>query len=207
MDRAEIESRAIELAIARRIKEKRIELKMTLEELANITGLSKGHLSQIENGAKVPPISTLTKIAFGLDTNLGALVTGESTRINTKKIEVCRVEERSPIRHTEAAPKSVYESFGFSKKDRVMRPCIVKMSDEFPSQPMMHSGQEFVLALEGTHEFYYDGEFYTIHPGDTLYFDSDCPHMGRSVGGTATILVVYCNPAEGRDRFGAASMS
>ena len=197
MTQDELESRAIELAIARRIKEKRKELDLTLEELAKKTGLSKGYLSQIENGGKVPPISTLTKIAFGLKTGVEALITGELPRFSSNKIEVGRVEDRRPITHTEASPKSLYESFGFKKQDRVMHACIVTISDEFPPQPMMHSGQEFVFALEGTHEFYYDGQIYKITPGDTLYFDSDLPHMGRSLSKKpAKILVVYCNPSE-----------
>ncbi len=199
MNQAELESRAMELTIARRIRARRKKLNWTLEELARITGLSKGHLSQIENGGKVPPISTLNKIAFGLKTSLEALITGESPQFRSSKIEVGRAEDRRPINHMEASPKSIYESFGFKKQDRVMRSCIVTMSDEFPPQPMMHSGQEFVFALEGSHEFYYDGQTYIINPGDTLYFDSDCPHMGRSLGKRpAKILVVYCNPSETR---------
>lgn len=197
MNQAELESRAIELAIARRIRDKRKELNWTLEELAKITGLSKGHLSQIENGGKVPPISTLTKIAFGLKTSIEALITGDAPQFRSSKIEIGRVADRHPIAHTEASPKSIYESFGFKKQDRVMRACIITMSDEFPPKPMMHSGQEFIFALEGTHEFYYDGQIYRINPGDTLYFDSDCPHMGRSLSQKpAKILVVYCNPSD-----------
>ncbi|MGD9212040.1 MAG: helix-turn-helix transcriptional regulator [Desulfobacteraceae bacterium] len=55
MNQAELESRTIERAIARRIRDKRKELNWTLEDLAKITGLSKGHLSQIENWEKFPP--------------------------------------------------------------------------------------------------------------------------------------------------------
>lgn len=197
MNKVELEARTIEQNIARRIREKRKELDMTLEELAKETGLSKGHLSQIENGVKVPPISTLSKIAFSLQTSVGALVTGETPEVRSSKIEIGRVENRSPINNTEASPKSVYESFGFKKQDRVMRSCIVTMSDEFPSKPTMHSGQEFVFSLEGFHEFYYDGQIYKINPGDTYYFDSNCPHMGRSLSEKPSkILVVYCNPSE-----------
>lgn len=197
MNPAEREARTIELNIARRIREKRKELDFTLEELAQETGLSKGHLSQIENGGKVPPISTLSKIAFSLQTSVGSLVTGETHKVSSNKIEFGRVENRSPINNTEASPQSVYESFGFKKQDRVMRSAIVTMSHEFPEKPIVHSGQEFVYALEGEHEFYYDGQTYKIHPGDTYYFDSDCPHMGRSLSEKpAKILVVYCNPSE-----------
>ncbi|MGD9212041.1 MAG: cupin domain-containing protein [Desulfobacteraceae bacterium] len=130
-----------------------------------------------------------------MKTSIENLITGESPKFQPSKLEIRRVKDRHSISHTEASPKSICKSFGFKKQDRVMRPCIVTMSHEFPPKPMMHGGQEFVFALEGIHEFYYDGQIYKIHPGDTLYFDSDCPHMGRSLSEKPfKILVIYCNP-------------
>jgi transcriptional regulator with XRE-family HTH domain len=194
MNQIETESRALELAIAGRIRKRRHELDWTLDELARITGLSKGHLSQIENGEKTPPISTLTKIAFGLGTNIGTLITGESAPQSSSKIAIGKKEGRMPIVHTEASPKSLYESFGFTKPDRVMDTYVITMGPEFPANPMMHVGQEFVYTIEGVHEFYYDGVTYRLEPGDAVYFDSDRPHMGRSIGkGAAKLLVVFCN--------------
>ena len=40
--------------------------KMTLEKLADLTGLTKGYLSKIERSKKAPPYSTLNKIAIAL---------------------------------------------------------------------------------------------------------------------------------------------
>ena len=195
MNVAEREGRALELAIAGRIREKRKEKGWTLEKLAEVTGLSKGHLSQIENGEKIPPISTLSKIAFGLGENVVTLISGEEPQQVLRKIDIGRREKRAPINHIEAAPETVYESFGFQKQDRFMHPTIVTMAHTFAPEPMQHSGQEFVFTLEGNYEFYYDGQTYKLKAGDAIYFDSDRPHMGRSLSGKPSkILVVYCNP-------------
>ena len=195
MNVAEKEGRALELAIARRIREKRKEKSWTLDKLAEVTGLSKGHLSQIENGEKIPPISTLTKIAFGLGENVVTLISGEEPKQVLKKIDISRNEKRVPIKHLEASPESVYESFGFNKQYRLMHPTIVTMAHTFAPEPMQHSGQEFVFTLEGRYEFYYDGQTYKLKAGDAIYFDSDRPHMGRSLSEKPSkILVVYCNP-------------
>lgn len=194
MDQIETEGRTLELAIARRIRRRRQKLNWTLEVLAGVTGLSKGHLSQIENGEKVPPISTLTKIAYGLGTNIGLLITGENQAQNNGKISVGRVEDRMPIVHTEASPTSVYESFGFNKQNRIMDTYIITIGHEFPPRALMHIGQEFIYTLEGVHEFYYDGQTYRLQQGDVIYFDSDRPHMGRSLSKEpAKVLVVFCN--------------
>lgn len=194
MDQAEQEGRALELAIAKRIRKNRSQNEWTLEDLAGLTGLSKGHLSQIENGEKVPPIGTLTKIAFALGTNVPALVSGDSGIQGSGKLSMGKVENRLPILHTEASPKTIYESFGFKKKDRSMDAYVVTMGPEFPPKGLMHGGQEFVFVLEGRHEFYYDGQTYILNPGDAIYFNSDRPHMGRSLGRKPSkILVVFCN--------------
>lgn len=197
MNKIESEGRALELAIARRIRRYRKQMDWTLGDLAKVTGLSKGHLSQIENGEKIPPISTMTKIAFGLGTNITTLITGEAVQPNSGKIAIGKSDQRMPIVHTEASPKSLYESFGFTKPDRIMDTYVVTMGPEYPPKAMMHVGQEFVYTLEGIHEFYYDGRTYTLNPGDAIYFDSDRPHMGRSLSKEpAKVLVVFCNVAQ-----------
>lgn len=192
-DQIESETRALELAIARRIRKRRKQNGWTLSDIAKVTGLSKGHLSQIENGERVPPISTLTKIAFALGTHITALISGESATADISPISVGKVEMRLPVVHTESSSKTLYESFGFRKTDRTMDTYVVTIGPQFPPKPMVHRGQEFVYALQGTHEFYYDGQFYKLKSGDAVYFDSDRPHMGRSISrAPAKVLVVYC---------------
>lgn len=197
MDRIESQARALELAIARRIRRHRKQLQWTLDDLSTVTGLSKGHLSQIENGEKIPPIGTMTKIAFGLGTSIGTLINGEAVQSYSSRIAIGKKDQRMPIVHTEASPKSLYESFGFLKPDRIMDTYVVTMGPEYPPKAMIHVGQEFVYTLEGIQEFYYDGRTYTLNPGDAVYFESDRPHMGRSLSKEpATVLVVYCNPSQ-----------
>ncbi len=191
----EEKGRALEEAIAKRIRAKRLDHGWTLDQLAGATGLSKGYLSQIENGDKTPTLGTLTKIAFGLDLDAVSLITGEETRQKQEKFSIGRIRERQPITYTGANPDSIYESFSFSRSNRFMDSYIVTVSKEFSPKPLMHAGQEFVFALEGTQEFYYDGQTYIIKAGDAMYFDSDRPHMTRSIGPKqAKALMVFCNP-------------
>jgi transcriptional regulator with XRE-family HTH domain len=201
MNQSEIEKNghALEQAIAKRIRAKRLGHNWTLDKLAEATGLSKGYLSQIENKEKTPTLGTLTKIAFGLGIDAVSLITGEESRQKKQgKFSLIKARERQPITHTGAAPGSVYESFPFNKSNRFMDSYIVTVSNDFSSKPLMHEGQELALTLEGTHEFYYDGQTYIVEAGDAMYFDSDRPHMTRSIGPKqARVLVVFCNPLRG----------
>ena len=49
--------------ISQRLRRIRKRGDMTLEELAKMTYLTKGYLSKIETGKKVPPVATLTRIS------------------------------------------------------------------------------------------------------------------------------------------------
>ena len=55
------------------VKKVRLEKKMTLERLAQLSGISKGHLSKIERGEREPKISTLIQIAYALKVDIKEL--------------------------------------------------------------------------------------------------------------------------------------
>jgi transcriptional regulator with XRE-family HTH domain len=61
-----IQRKAIVL-LAKRIKRLRVRQGITLEKLAYENDLSKGNLSDIENAKRSPSLSSLLKIARGLD--------------------------------------------------------------------------------------------------------------------------------------------
>lgn len=55
------------------IKKIRLEKNMTLETLANLSGISKGHLSKIERQERDPKISTMVQIALALKVDMKEL--------------------------------------------------------------------------------------------------------------------------------------
>lgn len=60
--------------LAKRIRELRNKKGLTLEKLAYENDISKGNLSDIENGKRSPSFYTLIKLAEGLDCSLKDLV-------------------------------------------------------------------------------------------------------------------------------------
>ena len=55
------------------VKKLRTEKGITLESLAKLSGISKGHLSKIERGEREPKISTLIQIALALKVDIKEL--------------------------------------------------------------------------------------------------------------------------------------
>lgn len=64
------------------IKEKRKKKELTQEKLADMTGLSRNYISDIENGRYTPSVESISKIAHCLDLNLNFL--SEMTEIQVK---------------------------------------------------------------------------------------------------------------------------
>ncbi len=64
----------IKNVIGERFKSLRMGLGLTLDEVAQITGVSKPMLGQIERGQSSPTLNTLTKISYGLKTPLTYLL-------------------------------------------------------------------------------------------------------------------------------------
>ena len=59
-----------EQQIGPRLRSLRTDRGVTLEALAARSGLTKGYLSKIETGKKLPPIATLSRISGALDADM-----------------------------------------------------------------------------------------------------------------------------------------
>lgn len=55
------------------VKKIRLEKNMTLEQLAKLSGISKGHLSKIERQEREPKLSTIIQIALALKVKIDEL--------------------------------------------------------------------------------------------------------------------------------------
>ncbi|MBW1736675.1 MAG: cupin domain-containing protein [Deltaproteobacteria bacterium] len=195
MNQVEQISRELEKTIARKVRELRSAKNWSLDKLASLTGLSKSYLSQIENCEKTPTISTLTKIAYSLKVNVQTLMGEETTTPKPVKLSIIKPSQRRTIIRNGTPMGYEYESLTHKKTDRIMDGYLLTAGFDLPEEPFVHEGQELVFMLEGTQEFIYDGQSHIVSAGDCLYFDSDRPHMSRSIGDRpARFLVVFCNP-------------
>lgn len=55
------------------IRQKREQKGYTIDKLAKLANMSKGHLSRIERGETEPTISTLARVAIGLKVEVNEL--------------------------------------------------------------------------------------------------------------------------------------
>lgn len=141
-----------ELQIGSKIRRIRQERRMTLQSLADATGLSKPLLSQIENEQVIPPLATLLRIAKAFRVPLQSFFQeeGSSSRCVLTKAGESRKMLRRPAENETPAPYT-YLSLAHGKKNRSLEPFLVEVDVHEWQEEMMvsHEGEEFIFLLEG----------------------------------------------------------
>ena len=178
-----------EKIIAENIQQARKQRKMTLQELADKTGLTKGYLSKIERSEKAPPYSTLNKIAGALGVEITDIFKKDIGTTQNKPIVIGKKDDGKIIKESSHYVGYDYMVLAADKPGKNMEPFFIFAPFEFP-QMFSHEGEEFIYVLEGTMEFKYGEETYILEAGDHSYFDSRTPHTGRSIGEKRAKLMV-----------------
>jgi len=177
------------LEIIKKIKTIRLNKGFTLSQLSQKSGLSKGYLSKIENQTKLPPISTLQRIARALDIDLTALFANGSSSNEDSKIVVVRKTERKKIGEEQQASGIVRCPLADKKFAPNIQPFIIELPVDHTTI-YQFQGEEFHFILSGKVELIYGDKHFVFEEGDFVYFDGDVPYSGRSLGSKpATIFM------------------
>jgi transcriptional regulator with XRE-family HTH domain len=91
---------------------------LTLDQLAKMTGLTKGYLSQIENSTKTSPFSTLDKIAYALRVDITYFFVNNGNEQVDAKITVITPDERGKVAPGGLRRGYGYESLAYKKVAR-----------------------------------------------------------------------------------------
>lgn len=181
--------------VGKAVKEYRKEKGLSVESVAEKTGLSAEQLVKIENGEISPALGVLIKIANILDVSVGVFM-GEAP---TQSFMIVRKEEMK--RHPHFVSKESlgygysYITLGHEKKDRFMEPFLVILEPGVISDEKMtfHDGEEFIHILEGEMEITLGQNKEILHPGDSVYYEGSIPHLLKCYGKIPTkiVAVIY----------------
>ena len=171
----------LEKTVAKNIQELRKKKKMTLQELADLAGLTKGYLSKVERSIKFPPLSTLNEIATALEKDVAYFFNQQELRPKDIKLTFTKNEQGKIVKTDGTGSGYTFRMLAENKAGKNMIPYIIEPAFN-EQQVFQHEGEEFLYVLEGTQEFIYDGQTYLMEKGDSVYFDAGVPHTGRSIG-------------------------
>ena len=155
--------------IGEKIKSLRSIKEISIEELAESTGLSTDQITRIEENVDIPSLAPLIKIARALGVRLGTFLDDQDSESGPV---VCRRGEADDTisfsnNATDSRQHMHYHSLSRSKTDRHM----------------------------GMVEITYGKNTYILEEGDTIYYDSIVPHHVHAYEGQATrILAVIYTP-------------
>ncbi|MFZ3415178.1 helix-turn-helix domain-containing protein [Arthrobacter sp. 3Tela_A] len=168
-------SGSLEHVIAVQVKKHRVSQGMSAAELASRAGLSKAMVSKIESASTSSSLTTLQRLAAGLEVPVTALFQGADTEREAAftKSGQGSVTVRSGTRHGHE-----YRLLGsLLRHPNPIEPTLVTLTsaaDVFPR--FQHPGTEFIYMLEGRMVYGHGAYEYELAPGDSLVFEGEGPH-------------------------------
>jgi transcriptional regulator with XRE-family HTH domain len=175
-DLPEAESGALERYLGNAIRDLRQRHGLTIAEVADRAGISRGMLSKIENAQTATSLDSLHRLAQALGVSLSTLFRNydvpEGSAQLVKNGEGMEVVRRGTKRgHTyhllahEQGPTKLFEPF------------LITIDSPDATFPVFeHPGTEFLYMLEGRMEYRHGQHTYLLTPGDALTFRGEVPH-------------------------------
>ena len=170
-----------------KIKQRRVLLQLTQQELANRCELTKGYISQLENNMVSPSLETLEIILEVLGTTLS-----DFFKDNSNKEIIFNKDEQ------------------YDKKfDSYLQTWLVPTAQEHQMEPILvmidpngetyhdypHTGEEFGYVIEGEVIVCYGDVTRICKKGESFYFVSNKQHYLRNESDSvAKVLWVSCPP-------------
>lgn len=180
-----------ESAISANLKDIRQRRQLSLDQLADLTGVSKSMLRQIETGRSSPTIATIWKIANGLRLSFTTLVSRRSPKVAIMdfKGEVPLTAEAERYRLFPLIPFDPERSFEVYYVE--MEP-----GTTFGGEPHKGNVEEFVFVLQGRLSITLDLEHHEIDANQCVRFQADRPHTYKNAGGqmVAAIMMISYLP-------------
>lgn len=175
-----------------RLKLLRKKLGMTLEVLAEKTGMTKSYLSKVERGLNTPSIAAALKLARALGVNVEELFAEDLP--GQTRYSLVRSGERQALSGNQG---SGYAVLANRIGSRSLLPFIISPPHDFSDSSFKeHLGEEFLFVHEGQVEVDFMSERLILERGDALYFNAQTPHRLRSLGEVQAQLLVVVHDGE-----------
>ena len=186
--------------IGAKIKNIRESKQLSIEEVAERSGLGIEQIERIEGNLDFPSLAPLIKIARVLGVRLGTFLDDQAELGPV----VCRKKdsEADGIGFTNNATQGHkhmdYHSLSQDKSGRHMEPFLIEIAPSEEGEDFIlstHEGEEFIMVMEGIMEISYGKNTYLLEEGDSIYYDSIVPHHVHAYEGQAAkILAVIYTP-------------
>jgi transcriptional regulator with XRE-family HTH domain len=180
------------IQISDRLRELRKGKNITLQEIAEKSGVTKSLVSQIENSRTVPSLLVLINLIKSLEIDLNDFFKDINLNPEDEKVILKKSNDYIPF----VKEKSV--GFGYN---RVLTTQLGKLHievvllDLLPGSsrpPIVTHAFELKYLISGSITYQIGKKTLNMETGDTLFFDGREPHVPINMGpDTATMLIIY----------------
>jgi transcriptional regulator with XRE-family HTH domain len=164
----------VDISTGIKIRNHRKSIKMTLQELAEKTGISIATLQRIETGMVSPSVVTLSQIAYHLKKPIVSFFEEKESEklIHTKSHDLTVIKSKrlrmKIISSIGVINESISVIVGEARKGQFV-------------DPHTNEGWEFAHITKGSCVFSHDGSEITLNEGDSLWFDGGVEHYVKAL--------------------------
>ena len=171
--------------IAFNLKRIRKSKNMSLDMLAERTGVSKSMLGQIERGESNPTVSTIGKIVDGLK------VTFEQLIYDRQEFMVMPSLEEAPVFRVKEGEYRIYVMLPYDAgRNFEIYQGEVAPGAQMESESHGENTWEYLTVVSGEVELYLEDKSFRVKTGSSLYFASDRRHVYRNIGGEKAVVTM-----------------
>src|SRR5439155_2149480 len=158
------------MQLGKRIRDLRFRRGLTVQQLAEASGLSKGFISQVENDRTSPSLATLRDLARALETSIAFLVIEDD-----QKPHVVRERERPRFQFGNNG-SSVEILSAQPKRNLELLMADLPLGSSTGGNRPYQQGEICLVCLGGQVRFSTGGHTVVLEPGDSCHYDGRAPH-------------------------------
>ena len=178
--------------VGQRLKSVRKDQGMTLKQVAESSGMSPTHISEIERGKTSPTIGALRKIAKALGKETAYFVEDRPL----PRVSVIKKEDREVVL-VEGAEEAFVTGKALTSGIPAGRVDVVQLDGDGGRETVKHchDGEEALIVVAGQVTVAVGREEFVVNPGDCLHFASGAEHTITFSGdGKTRALQVLVSP-------------
>lgn len=180
------------IQISNRIKDRRREKNITVQELSVRANVSKGLISQIENSRTIPSLIVLIDIIKALEVDLNVFFKDIRDKDGQPPVIIKRKAEYEHFEKEHAEGFHYHRIFTQSIHQSTVDIVILELAPNAQRPLVETEAFEYKYMLEGKVEYQFNEETYVLEEGDSMLFDGRIAHTPKNLGKkTARMLVVY----------------
>ncbi|MBI2282614.1 MAG: helix-turn-helix transcriptional regulator [Bacteroidetes bacterium] len=180
------------IQISNRLRDLRKEKNITLQELAEAAGVSKGMLSQVENSRAIPSLPVLLNLISSLHVDFNDFFKDINLLTPDSKVIFRKKNEYQPFEKENAEGFFYQRLFSTTVHDYHVDFVLLRLTQNAQRSPVSTDAFEFKYLIKGKVRYQIGETSYDMEEGDSLFFDARETHNPINIGDTdAILLVVY----------------